>query len=45
MVQSSADMLLQGSARAAARSRLLTEAKNPAFVRGTASQLLMNGEL
>lgn len=44
-VQSSADMLLWSFARAAARSRLLTQAKNPAFLRGTASQLLLNEEL
>lgn len=33
------------TATAAPRSRLLAQGKNPAFVRGTASQLLLNGEL
>lgn len=45
IVQSSADMLLWSSARAAARSRLRDQAKNPAFVRSTASPLLLKGEL
>lgn len=45
MVQSSADMLLWSLARAAARSGLLKQAKSPAFVSSTASQLLLNEEL
>lgn len=44
-VQSSADVLLWRAATAATRSRLLAQGENPAFVRGSASQLLLNKEL